>query len=218
MSVVASGRYAYERDPDAITARSFAIIRAEADLSRFGSGVGIAERIAHAAGDVAVLADLVMRGDLTAATRAALEGGCPVVVDTEMTRHAIAARAVSPDRVVCRLNEPGTAAAAAEGGTTRAATGIRRAAADIAGAVVVIGNAPTALFALLELLRDGVRPAALYAFPVGFVGAVESKAALVALAPSFPHATLTGRRGGSAIAGAALNGAVLAADASAATS
>ncbi|WP_332461216.1 precorrin-8X methylmutase [Acuticoccus mangrovi] len=195
----------YERDPEAITAKSFAIIRAEADLERFGVNAPVAERIAHAAGDTEILDDLVFSGDLVAATRAALAAGAPVVVDSEMTRHAISARYVDPARVVCHLNDEATPAEAEAAATTRSAIAIRRAAAEIAGGIVVIGNAPTALFELIDLLNKGVRPAAILAFPVGFVGALESKAALVALDPDVPFATLTGRRGGSAMAGAALN-------------
>jgi sirohydrochlorin cobaltochelatase len=205
VSVVRSGFVRYERDPEAITRQSFAIIRAEADVARFGDAAVVAERIAHAAGDTGVLSDLVVAGDLLGRTRAALEAGAPVVVDSEMTRHAIATRFVDPERVVCRLGDPETAAMAEAEGTTRSAIAIRRAAGELDGAIAVIGNAPTALFALLELMREGVSPAAVLAFPVGFVGAVESKAALVAMEPACPYATLSGRRGGSAMAGAALN-------------
>ncbi|MEO1105702.1 MAG: precorrin-8X methylmutase, partial [Pseudomonadota bacterium] len=113
---------------------------------------------------------------------------------------------IDPARVVCHLNDDETPKEAERAGTTRSAIAIRRAALD--GAIVVIGNAPTALFELLALMRDGARPAAVFAFPVGFVGAAESKAALVASPPQCPFATLKGRRGGSAMAGAALNAAV----------
>lgn len=205
MSVIGSRHLRYEKDPEAIYRRSFEIIRAEADLSRFGEADTIAERIAHAAGDVAVLKDLVIAGDIVARTREALAAGAPVVVDSEMTRHAISSRLVPPAQVVCRLNDQETPAAAEAAGTTRSAVAIRRAADAVDGGVVVIGNAPTALFALLELMGEGVMPAAILAFPVGFVGAVESKAALVAMRPRCPYATLSGRRGGSAMAGAALN-------------
>jgi precorrin-8X/cobalt-precorrin-8 methylmutase len=205
VSVVRSGHLKYERDPDAITRRSFEIIRAEADLSRFGDAAAVAERIAHAAGDVSILSDLVLSEGLVPATREALAAGAPVVVDAEMTRHAISTRFVEPARVICRLNDPETAGAAKAQGTTRSAVAIRTAADAVDGGIVVIGNAPTALFALMELMREGVSPAAILAFPVGFVGAAESKAALVAMAPAVPYATLGGRRGGSAMAGAALN-------------
>jgi sirohydrochlorin cobaltochelatase len=205
VSVVRGGQYTYERDPAAIIARSFAIIRAEADLGRFGGAAPVAERIAHAAGDIALLDDLVVSGPVVAAGRSALRSGATVVVDSEMTRHAILTRLVAPERILCRLNEADTAAAAAAAGTTRSAIAIRRSAAALDGGIAVIGNAPTALFELLALLREGVAPALILAFPVGFVGAAESKAALVAMAPRAPFATLRGRRGGSAIAGAALN-------------
>ena len=205
VSVVRDGAVAYERNPAAITARSFAIIRAEADLSRFGSAAGIAERVVHAAGDTAILKDLVVSGDLAAVAQAALAAGAHVIVDSEMTRHAISARFVPPAKVICHLNDAETPAEADAAGTTRSAIAIRRAAAELDGAIVVIGNAPTALFELLALIRAGARPAAIVAFPVGFVGAVESKAALIAMAPGIPFVTLKGRRGGSAMAGAAVN-------------
>jgi sirohydrochlorin cobaltochelatase len=205
VSVLRSGHLRYEQDPEAITRRSFEIIRAEADLTRFGAEAAVAERIAHAAGDTSILADLVITEGLTLRAREALAAGAPVVVDAEMTRHAISTRFVPPAQVVCRLNDPETAGIAEAEGTTRSAIAIRRAADAVDGGVVVIGNAPTALFALLELIREGVAPAAILAFPVGFVGAAESKAALVAMAPECPYATLSGRRGGSAMAGAALN-------------
>ncbi|MCF3935943.1 precorrin-8X methylmutase [Acuticoccus sp. M5D2P5] len=195
----------YERDPEAITRQSFEIIRKEADLARFGTNAPIAERIAHSAGDTGILANLVIKGDVIAAARAALAAGAPVIVDSEMTRHAISTRFVPAAQVVCHLNDPETAAEAKAAKTTRSAIAIRRAAGELDGAVVVVGNAPTALFELLAFLQKGARPAAILAFPVGFVGAVESKAALVALDPAIPFATLSGRRGGSAIAGGALN-------------
>ena len=205
VSVVRSGEVGYLRDPAAITRRSFEILRAETDVSRFVDAAPIAERIAHACGDTSILADLVVRDALMSTAGAALKQGAQVVVDSEMTRHAIAKRHVAPERIVCRLNEAETEAIAVAQGQTRSAVAIRRSADALAGAIVVIGNAPTALFALIELLREGVRPAAILAFPVGFVGAAESKEALIALAPAIPYATLRGRRGGSAIAGAALN-------------
>ncbi|UOM36845.1 precorrin-8X methylmutase [Acuticoccus sp. I52.16.1] len=206
VSVVTGGQYQYERDPEAITAQSFAIIRAEADTSRFGEAAPVAERIAHAAGDVGVLGDVVVSGPLIAATQRALAAGRPVIVDTEMTRYAISPRFVPAAQVHCHINDAATPDEARAAGTTRSAIAIRRAAGDLDGAVVVIGNAPTALFELLELIRRGARPAAIYGFPVGFVGAAESKAALAAMAP-VPFATVKGRRGGSAMAGAAVNAA-----------
>ncbi len=206
VSVVTAGAYAYERDPEAITAQSFAIIRTETDLTRFGAAAPVAERIVHAAGDTGILGDIIVSGPVIEATQRALAAGRPIIVDTEMTRFAISARFVPPEQVRCHINDPETPAEAKAAGTTRSAIAIRRAAADLDGAVVVIGNAPTALFELLELIRQGARPAAVYGFPVGFVGAAESKAALAAMA-TFPFATVKGRRGGSAMAGAAVNAA-----------
>ncbi|MEO1102889.1 MAG: precorrin-8X methylmutase [Pseudomonadota bacterium] len=205
VSVVANGDVAYERNPEAITAKSFEVIRAEADLTRFGPAAPVAERVAHAAGDTGILADLVIHGDLMSKARAALARNAPIVTDSEMTRHAISARWTAPERIVCRLNDPETPGEAEAAGTTRSAIAIRRAGSDIDGGIVVIGNAPTALFELLDLIRGGAEPAAILAFPVGFIGAAESKAALIALHPRAPFATLKGRRGGSAMAGAALN-------------
>ncbi|MEM6763164.1 MAG: precorrin-8X methylmutase, partial [Pseudomonadota bacterium] len=203
MSIVRSGDVQYERDPAAITAKSFAIIRSEADFSRFGDNSPVAERVVHAAGDLAILEKLVISGAIVAATKAALSAGAMVVTDSEMARHAVSRRAVPSERVLCRLNDPGTPEQAKLAGTTRSAIAIRRAADALDGGIAVIGNAPTSLFTLFELMREGIAPAAIFAFPVGFVGAAESKAALVALSPPMPFVTLSGRRGGSAMAGAA---------------
>lgn len=207
-SVVSGAAFDYLRDPRAITERSFAIIDEEADLAAFGDNAPVAARVAHAAGDTSILPHLVFSGSLVKAATEALHKGAPVIVDAQMTRHAISTRFVPAERVVCHLGDEGVADAAKAEGTTRSAIAIRRAAGTLDGAIVVIGNAPTALFELLALMRDGARPAAVFAFPVGFVGAAESKAALVASPPQCPFATLKGRRGGSAMAGAALNAAV----------
>ena len=141
--------------------------------------------------------------ETAAVERISAAAGAPVVTDSEMTRHAISRRFVPPGQVHCHLGDDDTAALATAAGTTRSAIAIEKAALD--GAVVVIGNAPTALFALIERIVRGARPAAILAFPVGFIGAAESKEALIALHPAAPYATLRGRRGGSAMAGAALN-------------
>ena len=194
VSVVSGGDVAYERDPETITAQSFAMIREEVDLARFGAAAPVAERVVHAAGDTGIVGDLVVHGDVMAAVRAALAAGAAVITDSEMTRHAISRRFVPADRVHCHLGDTDTADLAAAAGTTRSAVAIEKAALD--GAVVVIGNAPTALFALIERIAKGARPAAILAFPVGFVGAAESKEALIALHPAAPYVTLRGRRGG----------------------
>lgn len=203
VSVVSSGDVAYERDPERITEQSFAMIRKEVDLARFGAAAPLAERVVHAAGDTGIVGDLVVHGDVMGAVAAALAAGALVITDSEMTRHGISRRFVPPGQVHCHLGDDDTAALASAAGTTRSAIAIEKAALD--GAVVVIGNAPTALFALIERIVRGARPAAILAFPVGFIGAAESKEALIALHPAAPYVTLRGRRGGSAMAGAALN-------------
>ncbi len=201
-------------DPDAITARSFEIIRREADFSRFApDAVPLAERIVHASGMTDVVEDLRIAPGLAAATVEAIAAGRPVLVDARAVE-AMAARRALPAgaRIGCLVDAPEAAAEAARRGTTRSAAAVRLWGEEMAGAVVVIGNAPTALFELLAILEEGGPvPAAVHAFPVGFVGAAESKAALAARTPPFPFATLLGRRGGSAIAAASFNAAVLAA-------
>ncbi|MEM8551069.1 MAG: precorrin-8X methylmutase [Pseudomonadota bacterium] len=215
MSVVTDGAFHYERDPERITAQSFQIIRKEVDTARFGAEAAIATRIVHAAGDTAIARQIVISGGVCGAVGARLAAGAPVIVDSEMTRHAIMKRAIDPQRVVCRLNDPETAPWAKREKTTRSAAAIRLCADIVDGAIIVIGNAPTALFELLAMMREGAQPAVIFAFPVGFVGAAESKAALVAARPTLPFVTLKGRRGGSAMAGAALNAAALSAAAEA---
>ncbi|MEM6846559.1 MAG: precorrin-8X methylmutase [Pseudomonadota bacterium] len=209
VSVVRSDVLTYERDPTRITQKSFETIRAETDLVRFGGEAGIAERMIHAAGDTGIVGDIVIQGSLSEAVGSALAEGACVVVDSEMTRHAILRRAVAPERIVSALNTTATAEAAHAAGTTRSALAIRHASTSVDGGVVVVGNAPTALFELIALMRKGVSPRAIVAAPVGFIGAAESKAALIAFAPMAPFVTLKGRRGGSAIAGAAFNAATL---------
>ncbi|MEM0908515.1 MAG: precorrin-8X methylmutase [Pseudomonadota bacterium] len=203
--MVRSGTLLYEKNPETITAASFQIIREEVDLSPFGDAAPVAERIAHAAGDTSIVSDLVMEGALMADVRAALDQGARVVTDSEMTRHAISRRWVPLDQTVCHIADPETREMAQREGTTRSAIAMRRASDALNGGIAVIGNAPTALFELLAMMREGVMPAGIVAFPVGFVGAVESKAALIAFHPEAPFVTLRGRRGGSAMAGAALN-------------
>jgi precorrin-8X/cobalt-precorrin-8 methylmutase len=198
----------YLRDPAAIYRQSFAAIRAEADLSRFvAEEAAIAIRIVHACGMPEVARDLVFAGGVAAAGRTALVAGAPILVDGRMVAAGIvAARLPAANVVLCMLDDPGVAEDAARRGSTRSAAAVDRWRPYLAGAVVAIGNAPTALFRLLELLADGApRPAAILAFPVGFVGAAEAKAALVAADAGLPYAMLPGRRGGSAMAAAAVN-------------
>ncbi len=198
----------YLRDPAAIYERSFATIRQEADLNGLAPELApIAVRLIHACGMVDLAADL--RGDarLAAAVRAALTAGRPIIADCEMVRSGIIARFLPQGtRVLCPLNAPSVPALAKELGTTRSAAAVELWKPELKGAVIVIGNAPTALFALLEAIDAGAdKPAAIIGLPVGFVGAAESKAELAANPRAIPYITLLGRRGGSAMAAAALN-------------
>ena len=198
----------YLRDPAAIYERSFATIRQEADLTGLAPELApIAVRLIHACGMVDLAADL--RGDarLAAAVRAALTAGRPIIADCEMVRSGIIARFLPQGtRVLCHLNAPSVPALAKELGTTRSAAAVELWKPELKGAVIVIGNAPTALFALLEAIDAGAdKPAAIIGLPVGFVGAAESKVELASNPRGIPYITLLGRRGGSAMAAAALN-------------
>jgi len=198
----------YLRDPAEIYARSFAAIRAEADFSALPAALEpIAVRLVHACGMTDLVADLRYDPGIVQAARTALQAGAPVLADTEMTAAAIIrARLPAENAILCTLNEPAVAGLAAAERTTRSAAAVSLWRDRLAGAVVAIGNAPTALFALLELLDKGApRPAAILAFPVGFVGAAESKAELAENPRGVPFLTLAGRRGGSPLAGAAVN-------------
>ncbi|MEL6316682.1 MAG: precorrin-8X methylmutase [Pseudomonadota bacterium] len=198
----------YERDPAKIYAESFAIVRREARLSHLPEDVAeIAVRLAHAVGMVEVIDRLAYSRDVAARGAAALAGGAPVLCDCEMAAAGVTRRLLPAGvEVVVTLNHPDTPARAQAQATTRSAAAVELWRDRLEGAVVAIGNAPTALFRLLELLDAGwPRPAAILAFPVGFVGAAESKAALAADPRGAPFLTLRGRRGGSALAGAAVN-------------
>lgn len=201
-------RYDYIADPDEIYRRSFALVQAEADLSAVpGSAIDLAVRLIHACGDPSIAADLAFGGAPVAAARAALQQGAPVLVDSEMVAAGIIrARLPADNQVICTLNEVAAQQQAQRCGTTRSAAAVELWQPHLAGAVVAIGNAPTALFRLLELIdAGGPRPAAILAFPVGFVGAAESKAALIDHPGGLDFVTLRGRRGGSAMAAAAVN-------------
>jgi precorrin-8X/cobalt-precorrin-8 methylmutase len=198
----------YIAEPEAIARASFRIVGAEARLDRLPTALRpLAARIVHASGMVEIAERLVWRGDPVAAGRRALADGAPVLVDSRMVAAGISPVAGGPrPRVICRLDAPGVAARARDLGITRSAAAVDLWADVLAGAVVAIGTAPTALFRLLEGLAAGMpRPAVLLAFPVGFVGAAESKAALVEAALDVPYVTLPGRLGGSAMAAAAVN-------------
>ena len=199
--------YDYVRDGAAIYARSFAIIRGEADLARFTPAEAeVAVRMIHAAGMVELSRDIVFGPGLVAAARDALAAGAPVLCDAEMVAHGITrARLPAGNDVICTLRDDRVPARAERLGTTRSAAALDLWGARLAGSVVAIGNAPTALFRLLELLRDGAPPpAAIVGIPVGFVGAAESKDALMAEGPA-PFVTVRGRLGGSAVTAAAVN-------------
>ena len=200
--------YGYLRDPQAIYDKSFAIVREEADFSRLPEGLhDVAVRLIHACGMTDLPADLAWGGDPVTAGAAALRRGAPILVDVMMVRHGIIDRVLpAGNQITCTLNTFGVEKTANARGDTRSAVAGEKWREDMAGAVVCIGNAPTALFRLLEMLGSGApKPAVILGFPVGFVGAAESKQALIDDAGDIPYLTLRGRRGGSAIAGAAVN-------------
>lgn len=194
----------YLRDPAAIYRRSFEIIRAEADFSRLPPNAeAVATRIIHACGMPEIAADLRISPDFVTSAQSALAGGRPVLVDAEMVRHGIIDR---QQTVICTLNHPRAREIGLATGNTRSASAVELWRDHLAGSIAVIGNAPTALFALLEMIDAGApKPAAIVAFPVGFVGAAESKDELHANPRGIPYATLLGRRGGSAMAASVIN-------------
>ncbi|NMN58158.1 precorrin-8X/cobalt-precorrin-8 methylmutase [Xanthobacter sp. SG618] len=198
----------YVRDGTAIYERSFAIIRAEADLSRFSpEEEDVAVRMIHACGLVEAARDFVFGPGSVAAARAALQAGAPILCDAQMVAHGITrARLPAGNDVICTLRDPAVPALAEKLGTTRSAAALELWGDQLAGAVVAIGNAPTALFHLLEMLDRGApKPAAILGMPVGFVGAAESKDALADDPRGVPFAIVRGRLGGSAITSAAVN-------------
>ncbi|MCP2163368.1 precorrin-8X methylmutase [Goodfellowiella coeruleoviolacea] len=195
------------RDGAEIYRRSFATIRAEADLAALPADLEpVAVRMIHSCGMVDLVADLAYTPDLVEAARTALAGGAPVLCDAQMIASGITRRRLpAANEVLCTLSDPRVPGLAQRLGTTRSAAAVDLWADRLAGAVVAIGNAPTALFRLLELLAAGARPpAAIIGVPVGFVGAVESKVELIGRAPA-PYLVVRGRRGGSAMAVAAVN-------------
>ncbi|PAQ07381.1 precorrin-8X methylmutase [Mesorhizobium temperatum] len=200
--------YDYIHDGTAIYERSFAIIRAEADLSRFSDAeADVAIRMIHACGQVEAAGHFVFSEDFVAAARTALAAGAPIFCDAEMVSHGVTrARLPAGNEVICTLRDPRTADIAKRIGNTRSAAAIDLWGERMAGSVVAIGNAPTALFYLLERLRDGApKPAVIIGMPVGFVGAAESKGALAENSYGVPYAIVRGRLGGSAMTAAALN-------------
>jgi precorrin-8X/cobalt-precorrin-8 methylmutase len=201
-------RHTYETDGDAIYRQSFAIIRSEADLARFNPVEELAVvRMIHAAGMVGLEAHVRFSEGMAEAARTALEAGAPILCDVRMVSEGITrTRLPADNQVISTLQDPSVRELAKSMGTTRSAAALELWRPHLAGAVVAIGNAPTALFHLLNMLQDPAcpRPAAIIGCPVGFVGAAESKVALMADLPA-PSMVVHGRLGGSAITVAAVN-------------
>ena len=199
----------YERDPSEIYRQSFSIVEKEARLDRFPESLRpVVIRLIHACGMVEIADRLAFSPDVAVSAKAALEAGKPILCDCEMVRSGLISRLLPTDcTAIATLNDVDVPDLAKALGTTRSAAAVELWRDHLDGAIVAIGNAPTALFHLLERLEDGwPRPAAILGFPVGFVGAAESKAALCDSNISVPYLALRGRRGGSAMASAAVNG------------
>ncbi|MFI1247268.1 precorrin-8X methylmutase [Streptomyces anulatus] len=198
----------YEKDGPAIYRQSFATIRAEADLAGLPADVSqVAVRMIHACGMVDLVTDLAFSPNAVADARAALRAGAPILCDVAMVASGVTRKRLPADNdVVCTLSDPSVPELAAKMGTTRSAAALELWRDRMGGAVVAVGNAPTALFRLLEMIEEGApRPAAVIGVPVGFIGAAESKEALAEHASGLEHLIVRGRRGGSAIAAAAIN-------------
>ncbi|MEU2614212.1 precorrin-8X methylmutase [Micromonospora sp. NPDC007271] len=201
--------YDYVRDGAEIYRRSFATIRAEADLSRFPADVSrVVVRMIHACGMVDLVDDVDAHPEVVAAGHAALTAGAPVLCDAAMVAAGITRSRLPADNdVLCTLRDPAVPDLARSLGTTRSAAAMQLWRDQLDGAVVAIGNAPTSLFRLLEMIDEGAgRPAAIVGVPVGFIGAAESKQALAAHPAGIPYLVVHRRRGGSAVTAAAVNG------------
>jgi len=199
---------AYLRDGAAIYKRSFAIVRAEADLSRFSADESeIAVRMIHACGVVELAPQIVFGLDLVGAARRALAAGAPILCDSEMVARGITrARLPARNEVICTLNDARVPELAKKLANTRSAAALDLWIDRLSGALVAVGNAPTALFRLLDLLDAGApKPAAIVGIPVGFVGAAEAKEVLANNPRDVPFLTVRGRMGGSAMTAAAVN-------------
>jgi precorrin-8X/cobalt-precorrin-8 methylmutase len=198
----------YIRDGQAIYRASFATIRAEANLSAIPADLEkLAVRVIHACGMTDIVDDLLFSPGAGTAGRAALAAGAPILCDARMVAEGITrSRLAGGNRVICTLNEPSVPERARAMNNTRSAAALELWRPELGGSIVVIGNAPTALFHLLDMLDDGApRPALIIGFPVGFIGAAESKAMLAQDSRGVPFVALRGRRGGSAMAAAAVN-------------
>jgi precorrin-8X/cobalt-precorrin-8 methylmutase len=200
--------FEYERDGAEIYRRSFATIRSEAALDGLPADVAqVAVRMIHACGMTDLVTDLAWSPNVVKKARAALQDGAPILCDAQMVAAGITRRRLpAGNEVVCTLPDPRTTELAAQLRTTRSAAAVDLWHDHLAGSVVAIGNAPTTLFRLLEVLRDGApRPAAILGIPVGFIGAAESKEALAGNDSGLEYLVVRGRRGGSAITAAAVN-------------
>ncbi|MFD3467653.1 precorrin-8X methylmutase [Streptomyces sp. NPDC058682] len=202
--------FEYEKDGAAIYRQSFATIRAEADLSGLPDTVAqVAVRMIHACGMTDLPQDLGYTSEVVLRARAALEAGAPILCDVQMVASGVTRKRLPADNdVICTLSDPAVPELAAKMGTTRSAAALEvwRDRGLLEGSVIAVGNAPTALFRLLEMIEEGApRPAAVIGVPVGFIGAAESKDALAAHPSGLDHLIVRGRRGGSAMAAAAVN-------------
>jgi precorrin-8X/cobalt-precorrin-8 methylmutase len=198
----------YIRDGDEIYRRSFSIIRSEANLNSLSADlVSVAVRLIHTCGMTDIITDLAASDNAVAAGRAALIAGKPILCDSQMVAEGITRKRLPRENpVICTLHHPEVPALAEKVGNTRSAAAMELWIPHMDNAVIAIGNAPTALFRLLEMLDAGApKPAVILGFPVGFVGAAESKAALAEDSRGIPFITIHGRRGGSAMAAAAVN-------------
>lgn len=198
----------YERDPQEIYRQSFEIVRNETRIDRFPVDMHpLVTRLVHACGMTEIADRLAFDPDIASVAEDALSSGAPIIFDCEMARSGVIRRHLPANNpLICTLNDDRVRQLAAEIGTTRSAAAVELWKPDLGGAVVAIGNAPTTLFHLLERLDEGwPKPAAILAFPVGFVGAAESKAELARDPRGVPFITLRGRKGGSAMASAAVN-------------
>lgn len=198
----------YLKNPEAIYSLSFETIEAETDFSLIPANArAVARRMIHASGMTDIVRNLVISPNFVTVAEIALAAGGNILVDAEMVRHGIISKLFPErERIICTLNDPRTKEVAAEIGNTRSAAAVELWRPHLAGSIAVIGNAPTALFHLLDMIDAGApRPAAIIGLPVGFVGAAESKDQLIANSRGVPFVALRGRQGGSAMAAAVIN-------------